>query len=112
MEKTVKDFDPDHRERREREERRATMKRQQRFLTSGWVLLVFGLIASTWYTYSALVRNDAVIAQFARVHKTVDAMGDQLKQTDAKLEDWGAISITFATRWPNSARACRRRLKV
>src|SRR6266851_6093034 len=66
------------------------MKRQQRFLTSGWVLLVFGLIASTWYAYSALVRNDAVIVQFARVHKTVDAMGDQLKQTDANLEDWGA----------------------
>jgi len=65
------------------------MRRQQRFLTFGWVLLVFALVGSTWYAYSALVRHDAVITQFARVHKTVDAMGDQLKQTDAKLETVG-----------------------
>ncbi len=89
MEKTVKDFDQDPRDRKESEERWATVRRRQRFLAAGWVLLVFAFIGGTWYAYPALVRHDAVIAQFAGVHKTVDAMGDQLKQINAKLENWG-----------------------
>jgi hypothetical protein len=100
MEKTVRDFDQDPRDRRESEERWATVRRQQIFLAAGWVLLVFAFIGGTWYAYPALARHDAMIAQFAGVHKTVDAMGDQLKQIDAQLENWGTAMIftTKATR--------------
>ena len=44
MEKIVKDFDQDPRDRKESEEGWATVRRQQRFLAAGWVLLVFAFI--------------------------------------------------------------------
>src|SRR5258708_4950236 len=87
MEKTVKDFDQDPRDRKESEERWATVRRHQRFLAAGWVLLVFAFIGGTRYAYPALGRHDAVIAQFAGVHQTGDAIGAQLQQIAATLRE-------------------------
>ena len=83
---------PDHNpyERKEREERWATLRRRQHFLTAGWVVVVLALAGGAWYAYPTLVRHNAAVEQFAGVHKTVDAIGDQMKQADAKLDNWAA----------------------
>jgi hypothetical protein len=83
---------PDHNpyEKREASERLATLNRRQHLLTAGWLIVVLALVGGAWYAYPTLIRHKAAIEQFAGVHKTVDAMGEQIKQTDAKLDRWAS----------------------
>lgn len=80
--------DVNPREKLDMEERWETVHRHHRILGVGWLLLVLVLAAGGWYAYHALQRHEAALAQFPGVQKAMDAIGDQVKQTDQKLASW------------------------
>jgi predicted RNase H-like nuclease (RuvC/YqgF family) len=71
-----------------REERLAALARHQRLLAAGWLLLLIAFAGLAWYVYPMLTGHDKTSAQVTGMHKAVDAMGDQVKQTGAKLDQW------------------------
>ncbi len=76
----------DPREKHEADEHR------HRVLGIGWLVLALAIAAGAWYAYPALKRHDAALAQFASVQKVVDALGDQAKQADEKIQSWAQNS--------------------
>jgi hypothetical protein len=75
-------------ERLDVEERWETVHRHHRI--QGVVLLLIALVLAGggWYAYQALRRHEVALTQFPGVQKIVDAIGDQVKQTDQKLASW------------------------
>jgi chaperonin cofactor prefoldin len=70
------------------EERRETVRRHHRIQGVGLLVVALALAAGGWYAYQALQRHEVALAQFPGVQKVVDAIGDQVKQTDQKLASW------------------------
>jgi chaperonin cofactor prefoldin len=80
---------PDNpREKRDMEERWETLNRRHRILGVALLLLALTVGGGGWYAYQALQRHDMAPTQFPVVQKVVDAIGDQVKQTDHKLASW------------------------
>jgi hypothetical protein len=75
-------------ERLDVEERWETVRRHHRIQGVGLLLVALALGGGGWYGYRALQRHEGALAQFPGVQKVVDAIGDQVKQTDQKLASW------------------------
>jgi hypothetical protein len=75
-------------ERLDVEERWETVHRHHRIQGVGLLLVALALGGGGWYGYRALQRHEGALAQFPGVQKVVDAIGDQVKQTDQKLASW------------------------
>ncbi len=76
------------REKRDMEERWETLHRRHRILGVGLLVLALALAGGGWYGYQALQRHELALTQFPGVQKVVDAVGDQVKQTDQKVASW------------------------
>ena len=70
------------------DERWESVRRRHRAFGVGWLILALAIAAGAWYAYPMLKQHDAALAQFTGVQKTIDALGDQLKQADSKLQSW------------------------
>jgi chaperonin cofactor prefoldin len=78
----------DPHERHDVEERWETEHSGHGILGAGLLLLALALAAGGWYAYRALQRHEIALGQFPGVQKVVDAISDQVKQTDQKLASW------------------------
>ena len=75
-------------ERLEGEERWEAVHLGHRILSIGLLLVGLALAGGGWYAYKALQRHEGALAQFAGVQKVMEAIGDQVRQTDQKLASW------------------------
>lgn len=74
---------------RETEFERDEIEHRHRFLhILGWLVVVLAIAAVAWYEYPNLKRYEAQLTQITVVQKAMDGIGDQVKQTDAKLQAW------------------------
>jgi len=75
-------------ERLDGEERWEAVHRGHRILSIGLLLIGLALAGGGWYAYKALQRHEGALTQFAGVQKVMEAIGDQVRQTDQKLASW------------------------
>jgi chaperonin cofactor prefoldin len=75
---------------RDRELEKDEIEHHGFFRAFAWVILAFAIGAVAWYAYPSVKRYQAQFTQFAGAQKMIDGIGDQVKQTDAKIETWAS----------------------
>ena len=70
------------------DERLETLHSRHRVLGVALLLLALALAGGGWYAYQALQGHETALTQFPGIQKVVDAVGDQVKQTDQKISFW------------------------
>jgi hypothetical protein len=83
---------------RDRELERDEIEHHGVLRTFIWLIILFVIAAGAWYEYPNLKRYQAQFTQFATTQnaaqnaaqKMIDGIGDQVKQTDAKIESWAS----------------------
>ncbi|MCU1336644.1 MAG: hypothetical protein JWO19_2225 [Bryobacterales bacterium] len=64
--------------------------RVHHLFTAGLILLGAVLASAAWYAYPILGRHDVMLSQIPDVQKNLFSLGEQVKATAAKVEDWSS----------------------